>query len=236
MVSKFRERIEAQLAHQLKLRTQELWKMRTGGKKLPFITISREYGCHGYALAEALQDKLNKLTGKEYSWAIFDKEVICKIAEQHNLSEALVNSLDENQRSQMQQYMDHIFFDRPNEYRIFQYLTQALISLAEKGHAILIGRGGCIITRNVERGFNVRLVAPFEFRKEKIKNEMGISEDEAVKLVKKMGKERDAFVQKYTLKSISDPYNFHLILNNVRYSPDEMADVITHNLKVKGYI
>ena len=236
MVSKFRARIEAQLAHQLKLRTQELWKMRKGEKKLPFITISREYGCHGYPVAEALQDKLNRMISNEYPWAVFDKGVISKIAEEYNLSEALANSLDQNQRSQMEQYMDHIFLDRPNEYKIFQYLTQALIGFAEKGNVILIGRGGCIITKNVERGFNVRLIAPFEFRVEKIKNDLKISEDEAIRVVKKNEKEREAFVERYTLKPIGDDYNFHLILNNSLYSIDEMAEMIIHGLEVKGYI
>ena len=235
MVALFKARIEAQLAHQLKLRTQELWKIHKGKKKLPFITISREYGCRVYPIVETLQDKLNRLTGEEYPWAVFDKEVIQRIAEEHNISEALANSLDENQRSQMQQYMDHIFFNRPNEYKIFQYLTRSLIGLAEKGNAILIGRGGCIITKNVERGFHVRLIAPFEFRKEKIREEMKISEDEAVKLVTKMENEREAFVEKYTLKSIKDPYNFHLLINSAVYSLDEIAEVIIHNLKIKGY-
>ena len=236
MVALFKARIEAQLAHQLKLRTQELWKMRKGKKKLPFITISREFGCRVYPIVETLQDKLNRLTDKEYPWAVFDKKVIHKIAEEHNLSETLANSLDENQRSQMQQYMDHIFLGRPNEYKIFQYLTRVLIGLAEKGNAILIGRGGCIITKNVERGFHVRLIAPFEFRKEKIRDEMGISEDEAVKLVTKTEKEREAFVEKYTLKSIKDPYNFSLLINSACYSLDEIAEVIIYNLKIKGYI
>ena len=109
MVSKFREiqeRIEAQLATQLKLRTQELWRMRRETEKFPFITISREYGCQGYPVAEALQERLNALTSEKYPWGIFDKEVIRKVAEEHELSEALANSLSENQRSQMQQYLD----------------------------------------------------------------------------------------------------------------------------------
>ncbi|MFH1623956.1 MAG: cytidylate kinase-like family protein [Pseudomonadota bacterium] len=236
MVSKLRSKIEAQLAHQSKLRTEELWKERKGEKKLPFITISREFGCRIYPLVEVLQDKLNRLTDKQYPWAVFDREVINRIAEEHNLSEALANSLDKNQRSQMEQYMDHIFFNRPNEYKIFQYLTRTLIGLAEKGNAILIGRGGCIITRNVEKGLHVRLIAPFEYRKEKIRQEMDTSEPEAAKLVKKTEKEREAFVEKYTLQSIKDPYNFHLILNHELYSADEIVDIIIHNLKIKGYV
>jgi hypothetical protein len=236
MVSKHRARIEAQLSHQLYLRTQKQWKMRKGAKDLPFITISREYGCHGYAVSEVLQDKLNRITDKEYPWGVFDKEVIRKITDEHHLSEELANSLSENQRSLMQQYMDHIFFKRPNEYKIFQYLTQALISLAEKGHAILIGRGGCIITKNVKAGFHFRLIAPFEFRVEKIKNEMEISKNEAEKHVKKMEKEREAFIDRYTLKSISDPQNYHIIFNNALYSPGEIADTIIYNLKIKGYL
>ena len=236
MVSKLRERIEAQLAYQVQLRTQELWKMQNIKNKLPFITISREYGCHGYPVALALQDKLNELTAKEFPWAAFDREVIQKIAEEHHISESLALSLGENQRSQMQQYMDHIFFNRPNEYKIFQYLTQTIIGLAETGHVILIGRGSCIITRNIKNGFHVRLIAPFEFRKEKIKTEKGLSEDDAIKLIKRLDKEREAFVKKYTLKEISDPCNFNLIFNNAFYSPDEIAETIIHNLKIKNYI
>jgi hypothetical protein len=63
----------------------------------PFITISREYGCGASEVAAALAEELNKHEGTD-AWQAYDKEVLNKIIENHNVSEKLLETIDTRRR------------------------------------------------------------------------------------------------------------------------------------------
>ncbi len=208
------------------------WK--EAGEKLPFITLSREFGCQGYPLANDLQLKLNKMGDEKFPWMVFDRELINRLAGEHNWSLSLLESFSESCRSQIRQSIEALFFKRPNDYTIFHSLAGAIISLAEKGHTILVGRGGCIITGKIEKGLHVRLLAPFNFRVANIKKVRNIpSWKEAELLVKRMEKERETFVKAFTLESVSGLCHFDLIINNEKFTVNEMSDLIIKALQIK---
>lgn len=99
----------------------------------------------GYPIAEGLQSRLNEICDKRFPWMVFDRALVEKVASEHNLSEELINSLNEKQRSHIGQLVDVMLLDRPTEYTTFQMLAKTICGLAQKGHAIIMGRGGCII-------------------------------------------------------------------------------------------
>jgi len=57
--------------------------------------------------------------------------------------------------------------------------------------------------------------------------------EEAESLVKKMDKERESFVKRFTLKYISDLYNFELVINVGKNTIEEVTDIIINALKNK---
>jgi hypothetical protein len=144
--------IEDNLKFQIKQRALMAWKEKGKEVELPFITISREYGCMGYPIAEGLQGRLNEMCDKKFPWMVFDRALVEKIASEHNLSEELINSLNEKHRSEIVQIVDAMLLGRPSEYTTFQMLAKTICGLAQKGHAIIMGRGACIIAKDIEKG------------------------------------------------------------------------------------
>ena len=54
-------------------------------KPRPCITISREFGCEGYPVAELLRELMMQKTGDE--WVLIDKAVLEEVALNHIISE-----------------------------------------------------------------------------------------------------------------------------------------------------
>ena len=50
----------------------------------PFLTISRQYGCHGYALGAAIKALLAEDYGEH--WGIYHKEILSRLATETNLA------------------------------------------------------------------------------------------------------------------------------------------------------
>ena len=57
----------------------------------PTITISRQYGCEGFPLAEELKKIFEEKTGEE--WNIYDKALLKKVSEEEELSIRLLEGL-----------------------------------------------------------------------------------------------------------------------------------------------
>ncbi|MDY6854510.1 MAG: cytidylate kinase-like family protein [Thermodesulfobacteriota bacterium] len=229
--------IEDNLKFQIKQRALTTWSEMEKATKLPFVTISREYGCMGYPIAEGLQSRLNEICDKKFPWMVFDRALVEKVASEHNLSEELINSLNEKQRSQIGQLVDVMLLDRPTEYTAFKMLAKTICGLAQKGHAIIMGRGGCIIGKDIEKGFHVRLIAPFDFRVQIVGQTRDVSSrKEAEALVKRMDKEREAFVERFALKPVSDQNNFDLIINVKRNSIEETIEIILNAIRIRKLI
>lgn len=197
---------------------------KTAAGKLPYVTVSREYGCEGYAVAQALLEALAHACPRaEYPWMVFDKDIITRISEESGHFPGLVNLVAEEKLSMI----GHVFIDLlsrlPDDYEIYQKMAKSICILAEKGNAIIVGRGSASITQGIEGGVHIRLVAPFDFRVDRIARSQSLGRAEAEKVVRKMERERDAFVQKFTMRSAADLYLYHLIFNNERCSAHEIA-------------
>jgi hypothetical protein len=72
-------------------RRRELESEARGKVIKPTITISREFGCEAYPMAERLQELLEKKSGEK--WVVMDKNLLEEVARDHNLSEELLKGL-----------------------------------------------------------------------------------------------------------------------------------------------
>ena len=60
-------------------------------KPRPCLTISREFGCEGYPVAELLRELMMQRTGDE--WVLIDKAILEVVAQRHNISEDILQHL-----------------------------------------------------------------------------------------------------------------------------------------------
>lgn len=202
----------------------------------PFVTISRAFGCEGVPLAERLAARLNALSDKPTPWVVMGKEVIGAIAERKGEAARFVDALSHSRRSHIQQTVDVLLGKRPTEYQAYQTLAQALVSLAEAGRVILLGRGGAIACADSPRGYHVRLVAPLAWRTGKLARARGISGPEAESIATREERARESFVREFTGADATDPERYDVVFNNGRSTVGEVADLIAAALRAKGYV
>lgn len=199
----------------------------------PFITISRQYGCNAFALAEALASSLDD-TNLFQPFTIYGKGILKMISEEEDIHSNLVRSLNRGTHNEIEDWLVSLFSGVPSEFATYKRMAKTICAIAARGHVILIGRGSAILTRHLPGGVHIRLVAPEEWRWENIKHHPGRYRELTGKSLEKMDKEREQFVAKYLGSDVADPANYHLVLNNAMlpiYSQVELIRtlVLNHN-------
>lgn len=191
-----------------------------------FITISREYGCGGYEIADALTGFLNEGRSLKPEWAAYDRSVLEKISEDMGMSKELADTLTSSSRKQVTSFFETTFASYPSQLSVYRRLSEAIRTLAANGRVIIVGRGGNVVTRDMPKGFNVRIVAPVEWKAERMAAINSIKKKDAEKLVVQKNAEREKFFMDRVKFDIASPYNYHLILNNQSYPTKDAARII----------
>jgi len=187
-------------------------------------------------LANLLAEGLNEISPDPTPWVAMEKEVIEKIAQKEGEDAVFVNALSEGRRSHIRQTADILIGNKPTEYQAYETLAESLISLAHTGRVILLGRGGAVVCREVERGFHIRLVAPLRWRADKIAREKKIGNLEAESIVSREEKRRESFVRDFTGIDVADPHNYDVVFNNMETSVETIADIAILAMRQKGVI
>lgn len=192
-------------------------------KPRPCLTLSREFGCEGYPVAELLRDIMMQETGDE--WVLIDKAVLEEVARRHNISEDILGSLGEKNR-----ILDEVlatFSPRwTSEHDYFRMLCRHVVALAEQGNVIIMELGGAIITRHIENSYHFRIFARSKFKTETIASRMHIEVEAAEKLVAREQKRRDTFTRDFLDRDDHDQELYHLLFNNGRNSAEKISRTI----------
>jgi hypothetical protein len=191
---------------------------------LPFITISREYGCEALGLAARLVEILNERCRPVVPWASYDHEVLDRVAQELHLSREIVASMDGRRRDAMSELFDAVLNRKVDEALMFRKIAEVMRSLATHGHTILVGRGGYMLTHDMKSGLHVRLVGPRHWRIENIAKWKQLSHADAEKDVERGETQRSAFLKTFFLHELHQP--FHLILENSVFGVPQMAEIV----------
>lgn len=179
----------------------------------PAITISRQYGCDGYPLAETLKQLLEEKTGDP--WTIFDKALIERVSSNTGLSERLLSTLGEVSKP-LDEIMGTLMPKWKTHTDAYRLLARHVIALANQGNVIIVGRGGAFLTQHFPNCFHVRLVAPLEHRIKSLQQRLKIPYAEAKTVVIENEKARDKFIESLLHCSIADPLYYHCVFNTAK--------------------
>lgn len=204
-------------------RRRERERDSRGGARRPTITLSREFGCEAYPMAEQLQTLLENKTGE--TWLLMDKGILDEVARNHHLAEQVMHGLGETSH-----FIDEILATFSSRWKTdrdyFRLLCRHMITLAEQGNVILIGRGSAYITQSLSNCRHFRLFASAAFKLRSIRRRTGLAEEEAEKLIARKQRQRDHFVRDFLDRDAKDPAAFHLLFNNDRNSSEKTAQTI----------
>ena len=196
-------------------------------KPRPVITLSREFGCEGYAVAEKLCELVSHKTGEK--WILIDNAILEEVARNHNISEDILHHLGENNR-----ILDEVMATFSSQWKTdrdhFQLLCSYIISLAEQGNVIIIELGGAIITRHIEHSCHFRIYASDSFKIATLARRLNLPDEDAEKLMHRQQKKRDRFTMEFLGQNGHDPGLYDLLFNNERCNAEKIARTIA------GYI
>jgi cytidylate kinase len=193
----------------------------------PTITLSREFGCEGFVLADTLKTQLEKESGE--AWNVYDKSLLEAVALEQGVDLETLKRLGETARS----------FEKlgitPPEYHqhaeAFRVLAQRLVQFATVGNAIIMGRGGAMLCQALPNCFHVRIEANLDWRVKSIAARLEMSVDEARHFVLAHASAREEFVREQLRVDPHDRSFFNVTFNNARSGVPAMAAAILGYVK-----
>ncbi len=203
---------------------------------LPFITISREYGC----LAHSVGEEISKLLNKEYDhdplWTVYDRNLLDRIMNDMHISFELAETLTDKARGSMADFLQNIVSKYPPEVAVYKKLVETIRTIAANGHAIIIGRVGNVITSNLAHGYHVRLVASLERKIENIRKRFNVTKKEAKEILLKKGEVREQFILNRLKVDMTDPSLYNVVINMNHLNFYDAARLILKGMEAFGHI
>lgn len=223
MIERFRESKEAE---------------KPQGDALPFITISREFGCSASEISSIIVRKLNEEFQNKQPWRIISKEILDEAAKELNIERSRVEEIfSSEERSFLDQILNSFYDDRYiSDKKISKTVSSIIVDFAKSGNVVIIGRGGVHITKGFPKGLHVRIVAPIEWRIERIiKKGLCKTTRKAKALAKEVDYQRNLILNTRKVQKDVEPV-FDITFNAQFFNADEIADSVIAFLKIKGFI
>ncbi|MBI1920782.1 MAG: cytidylate kinase-like family protein [Geobacter sp.] len=199
-------------------------------KPKPTITLSREFGCEVYPLADRLKVIMEEKTRER--WLLMDKALLEEVAKRDDLSKRMLGALGE--RAHWLDEFISTFTPRwKSERDYYQLLCKQIVSLAADGNVIIVGRGSAIITQEMKNCNHFRVYASERFKVQSIARRMKVTPEEAASIVDKQQRQRDKFIRDFLDCDAHDMSFYHLAFNNDKNSTDRMAHIISDYVLAK---
>lgn len=193
----------------------------------PTVTISRQTGSGAMDIASRLAVYLQaRAPGPRGVWTVFDKNLVEKVLEEHNLPKELAKFMPENRVSAIQDMVEEVLGLHPPSWTLLRQTTETILHLAELGNVILVGRAANVVTRQMKNAFHVRLVAPLEKRVEQVVARGKIGREDALDFIKREDLGRRRYLKDYFKADIDDIMLYDMVVNTGRIPPQEAAQLI----------
>ena len=203
-------------------------------KRKIILTIGRQFGSGGRAIGKRLAEKL------EINY--YDRELLALASEESGLCHEMFEKADEKVPKGLIYafsagfpnvgiYTPHT--DVLSNERLFQLQSDAILKLAEKESAVIVGRCADYILRNHPDYFSLFIHANQEFRIRNIVQMMKINENEALELMKKTDKSRAAYYNYYTDKLWGHASSYNLSIDSSVIGIEETVALIINFVQRK---
>lgn len=198
------------------------------------ITVNRECGTGGRTIAR----KMSEILGVKY----YDRHVLDSIAEHFNMSVEEI----ERVKAQKSSWWDEIchFYQQfgaassidtsakqASPASIYAAERKLLLEIAEKESCVIVGRAGFHIFRDYPNAIHLMFIADRDYRIQRVSQKQHLSEEEAVKVIDRIDKERETFTQTFAETSRYDARHYDCVLNVTNLDPDKVADFLANQLK-----
>ncbi len=200
------------------------------------IAINRELGSGGRTIGEKLAARLGV--------PFYDKALIKALQQKYNLTIEEIENLKGRTHSwwadfkrvmgigysnNISQYYNVSYTNEPDLLTsddIYKAEQEILKGMAESESCVIAGRTAFYMFRKHPNHLNILIQAPMEYRIKRIMNKRGITAQEAEKIIDKVDKMRENYVNRYTGTNRYDTHNYDLVFSSAGKTEDQIVDLI----------
>ena len=195
------------------------------------ITISRQYGSGGRAIAQQLSKDLN------LPW--YDHEIISKAARESDIGAWEFSAAENMQLSDYLYALSDISPSSGQEQltygeKIFQAQSRALEKLADRGPAIFLGRCGNYVLQDRPNCVHLFICGSPEVRARRAVEVYGLRERDAAREIRRMDKLRSAYYAANTGLHWGYGGDYDLIINTDKIGVEGAVRLIKNYMILRG--
>lgn len=178
------------------------------------ITISREAGSGGTAIAKAVAETLGyRFVDKQILGELLGKYGLVSFNKVYDNAPAFWDSFDSQKAEQRS--------------TIVVMMNKAILAIAKMGNAVIVGRGGYVILGGYADVLNVRIQATLATRIKSVQKEHGLDD---FKVAERDVKERDhirtVFMESAYSMKVEPAQAFDLVINAEKITPEKATEII----------
>lgn len=188
------------------------------------ICIAREFGSGGHEIAVRTAGKLGI--------HVYEKDIFRMACKYGDLSERMMESADEAATNPflfrtVHEGNYHVTRGLPTSEVLFQLQSHEIRKIAERENCIFVGRCADYVLAEEEVDLlRVFVRAPFSRRVERKMLQENLSREKAVRLVRKMDRQRKKYYQSYTGQIWGDPAYYDLCIDTGTMKLEEATETI----------
>jgi cytidylate kinase len=194
------------------------------------ITISRQFGAGGSAVARRVADTLG--------WQVVDNELIEQVARRAGLPREEVAQKEERAPGFVERLARALtrsapeLFPKPaekvpepEEAELVRVTEAVVAELAAKGRVVLVGRAAPAVLRRSHDALHLKVVAPLAVRLQRATERLGVDPKEAEKVLQETDAGRARYLKHHYGRDWNDATNYDLVLNTGTLGIEGAAEV-----------
>ena len=176
----------------------------------PIITISRECGSGGHAIAQLLSEKLGI--------PMYDNDLLTIAAKESGYAPEAFSRAEQAHTSMLGMTLNAVSTDRPYNVplnnQLFSIQSAIIRTLADKGSAIIVGRCADAVLRDYAPCINIFIQGSRIHRIDRIMKRDGTDYDTSEKQMRRVDKARATYYNFYTDSKWGNRDNYDLIITS----------------------
>lgn len=198
---------------------------RVESRVRPFVTISRQTGTDGHGLADTMLAIFSEQEDTELfnGWRVYDRSICEMVVQDQRFAGSLDLLVEEEYRSRANDFFQQMLRSTADQTMVMNRVFVVVRALAGMGKAIIVGRGGSHVTRDMPRGVSLRIVAPEDVRIARAMEVRGLTEKEARAGSRKRDADRARLVRSHFSADIDDPVGYDVTWNVGSASFEEIS-------------
>lgn len=206
-------------------------------KKL-IITIGRQYGSGGAEVGKKLGQKLGL--------DVYDKEILKMTSDESGIRESYFHLADERAGNRLlykivqsmipENTSPSLGADLVSADNLFRFQSTVIRKLAQEESCIFIGRCADHVLAGTENLVRIFIYADMDARVKRIREKGYYADEEVLKNIRRMDKERREYHRYYTGKDWENVDNYDMMLNSAKLGTDGCVDCIMEYLKIRGLL